>query len=136
MAAQGAGAQGARRHGGEGAPPGSPKTVRVTYDVDYLHSFSEWLCPEHTGYARRKFERWWREHAHPDCPPPRTAEEVCEDEFTGFLREVKEITVRFVSGEKYPEVTGCELGDFSMNIRTEQEQQEGGDDEDWDDIPF
>ena len=119
-----------------GAPPGSPKTVRVTYDVDYLHSFSEWLCPEHTGYARRKFERWWREHAHPDCPPPRTAEEVCEDEFTGFLREVKEITVRFVSGEKYPEVTGCELGDFSMNIRTEQEQQEGGDDEDWDDIPF
>lgn len=119
-----------------GAPPGSPKTVRVTYEVDYLHSFSEWLCPEHTGYARRKFEKWWREHAHPDCPPPRTAEEVCEDEFSGLLREVKEITVRFVSGEKYPEVTGCELGDFSMNTRTEQEQQEGGDDEDWDDIPF
>ncbi len=119
-----------------GAPPGSPKTVRVTYEVDYLHSFSEWLCPEHTGYARRKFEKWWREHAHPDCPPPRTAEEVCEDEFTGLLREVKEITVRFVSGEKYPEVTGCELGDFSMNTRTEQERQEGGDDEDWDDIPF
>ena len=119
-----------------GAPPGSPKTVRVTYEVDYLHSFSEWLCPEHTGYARRKFEKWWREHAHPDCPPPRTAEEVCEDEFTGLLREVKEITVRFVSGEKYPEVTGCELGDFSMNTRIEQERQEGGDDEDWDDIPF
>ena len=119
-----------------GAPPGSPKTVRVTYEVDYLHSFSEWLCPEHTGHARRKFEKWWREHAHPDCPPPRTAEEVCEDEFTGLLREVKEITVRFVSGEKYPEVTGCELGDFSMNTRIEQERQEGGDDEDWDDIPF
>ena len=119
-----------------GAPPGSPKTVRVTYEVDYLTHYSEWLCPEHTGYARRKFERWWREHAHPDCPPPRTAEEVCEDEFTGLLREVKEITVRFVSGEKYPEVTGCELGDFSMNTRTEQERQEGGDDEDWDDIPF
>ena len=119
-----------------GAPPGSPKTVRVTYDVDYLTHYSEWLCPEHTGYARRKFEKWWREHAHPDCPPPRTAEEVCEDEFSGLLREVKEITVRFVSGEKYPEVTGCELGDFSMNTRTEQERQEGGDDEDWDDIPF
>ena len=61
---------------------------------------------------------------------------MCEDEFTGLLREVKEITVRFVSGEKYPEVTGCELGDFSMNTRTEQERQEGGGDEDWDDIPF
>ena len=95
-----------------GAPPSSPKTVRVTYDVDYLTHYSEWLCPEHTGYARRKFEKWWREHAHPDCPVPRTAEEVCEHEFTGMLREVKEITVRFVSGQKYPEITGCELGDF------------------------
>lgn len=119
-----------------GAPPGSPKTVRVTYEVDYLHSFSEWLCPEHTGYARRKFERWWREHAHPDCPPPRTAEEVCEDEFTGFLREVKEITVRFVSGEKYPEVTGCELGEFPLVESGESTHGEGDSYEDFDDLPF
>ena len=60
-----------------GAPPDAPKTVRVTYDIDYLTHYSEWLCPEHTGYARRKFEKWWREHAHPDCPMPRSAEEVC-----------------------------------------------------------
>lgn len=119
-----------------GAPPGSPKTVRVTYDVDYLTHYSEWLCPEHTGYARRKFEKWWREHAHPDCPLPRTAEEVCEQEFAGMLREVKEITVRFVSGEKYPEVTGCELGDFPLVESGESTQGEGEPYEDWDDLPF
>lgn len=121
-----------------GAPPGSPKTVRVTYDIDYLTHYSEWLCPEHTGYARRKFEKWWREHAHPDCPIPRTAEEVCEHEFAGMLREVKEITVRFVSGQKYPEVTGCELGDYAIDRRLAESNGNGEElsDEDWDDIPF
>ena len=121
-----------------GAPPGSPKTVRVTYDIDYLTHFSEWLCPEHTGYARRKFEKWWREHAHPDCPMPRTAEEVCEHEFAGMLREVKSITVRFVSGQKYPEVTGCELGDYAIDRRLAESNENGEElyDEDWDDIPF
>lgn len=118
------------------APPDAPKTVRVTYDVDYLTHYSEWLCPEHTGYARRKFEKWWREHAHPDCPMPRTAEEVCEHEFSGMLREVKEITVRFVSGQKYPEITGCELGDFPLVESGQNTQGEELSDEDWDDIPF
>lgn len=121
-----------------GAPPGSPKTVRVTYDVDYLTHYSEWLCPEHTGYARRKFEKWWREHAHPDCPMPRTAEEVCEHEFAGMLREVNTITVRFVSGQKYPEVTGCELGDYAIDRRLAESNENGEElsDADWDDIPF
>ena len=119
-----------------GAPPDAPKTVRVTYDIDYLTHYSEWLCPEHTGYARRKFEKWWREHAHPDCPMPRTAEEVCEHEFAGMLREVKEITVRFVSGQKYPEITGCELGDFPLVESGQNTQGEELSDEDWDDIPF
>ena len=119
-----------------GAPPDAPKTVRVTYDVDYLTHYSEWLCPEHTGYARRKFEKWWREHANPDCPMPRTAEEVCEHDFAGMIREVKEITVRFVSGQKYPEITGYELGDFPLVQAGQGAQGEEVSDEDWDDIPF
>ena len=119
-----------------GAPPGSPRTVRVAYDIDYLTHYSEWLCPEHTGYARRKFEKWWREHAHPECFMPRTADEVCECEFSGMLREVKEITVRFVSGQKYPEITGCELGDFPLVESGQNTQGEEAPDEDWDDIPF
>ena len=119
-----------------GAPPDAPTTVRVTYDVDYLTHYSEWLCPEHTGYARRKFEKWWREHAHPDCPMPNTADEVCEHDFAGMIREVKEITVRFVSGEKYPEITGCELGDFPLMQSGQNTLGEEATDEDWDDIPF
>ena len=126
-----------------GALPSAPKTVRVTYDVDYLTHYSEWLCPEHTGYARRKFERWWREHARPECMVPETAADVCECELAGMLREVKSITVRFVSGQKYPEVVGCELGGFAAGELGNGEwgtgNGEGGENEeeiDYDDLPF
>jgi len=50
--------------------------------------------------------------------------------------EVKEITVRFVSGQKYPEITGCELGDFPLVESGQNTQGEELSDEDWDDIPF
>lgn len=128
-----------------GAAPGAPKTVRVTYDVDYLTHYSEWLCPEHTGYARRKFERWWRERARPECAVPETAAEVCEREREGALREVKSVTVRFVAGQRYPEVVGCKLGEFAdEGMRNEgwgmrKEDGGGGANEeeiDYDDLPF
>ena len=115
-----------------GAPPEAPHTVRVTYRLDLLHSVSEWLCPEHTGYARRKFEKWWREHALPDCPMPVTAEDVCEFAFMGMLRKVEKIKVRTVSGEKYPNVIGYELGDAPANDAA----AESVDADDVDDIPF
>jgi len=114
------------------APPGSPRTVRVTYWLDMLRSYSEWLCPEHTGYARAKFEKWWREHARADCPMPRSAEDVIEFQFMGRVRDTKRITVRTVSGQKYPEVVGHELGDFPEPARTEEDACA----EDYDDLPF
>jgi DNA repair protein RadD len=113
-----------------GAPPQAPHTVRVTYHLDLLHSISEWLCPEHTGYARRKFEKWWKEHAMPECPTPATAEDVCEFAFMGMIREVKKIKVRTVTGEKYPNVIGYELGDAPAAVAAESESM---DDED---LPF
>ena len=41
-----------------GAPAGHPKTLRVDYQVGFNDVASEWVCPEHTGYARWKFEKW------------------------------------------------------------------------------
>ena len=45
-------------------------------------------------------------------------------------------SVRFVSGEKYPEITGCELGDFPLVESGESTQGEGDSYEDFDDLPF
>ena len=116
-----------------GAPPGTPRTVRVTYYLALNHSVSEWLCPEHTGYARRKFEKWWREHAAPECPMPTTAEEVTEHFFAGMIRTVNRIKVRRVAGQKFPEIVGYELGNLKIN---EEHEGTGSELDDYDDLPF
>ena len=117
-----------------GAAPGAPRTVRVTYFLDMCTTFSEWLCPEHTGYARSKFEKRWRELASPDVPMPRNAEEVCEAAFSGMVRPVKEITVRRVAGQKYPEIVGHVLGELGEG--RECECVSNAEDADIDDLPF
>lgn len=54
----------ARHIGSSGIP-----TLRVDYFSGLSRIASEWICLEHTGYARRKAEVWWRErtcHGAPD----------------------------------------------------------------------
>jgi len=44
------------------ATPDDKSTVRVDYmDGVGFTVASEWICPEHTGFARRKFDDWWHE---------------------------------------------------------------------------
>ncbi len=57
----------------------APRTVRVTYLTGNFgkSDISEWICPEHGGFARQKFERWW--HAHGGLKPfPMSVDETCE----------------------------------------------------------
>ena len=90
-------------HTKRGAPEGAPRTVEVTYTVDMLTRFKEWLCPEHTGFARKKFESWWRRHA-PGCDFPKDAQDAVWLASEGAVKEPESITVRTVAGEKYPRV--------------------------------
>ena len=46
---------------------GSPDSVRVIYSCG-LQSYSEWICPEHSGFARTKFEQFWRKHRGVNYP--------------------------------------------------------------------
>ena len=113
------------------AKPGAPRTVRITYTIDLMTQFSEWLCPEHSGYARKKFETWWKKHTLEGTPMPGTADDVCEFAFMGMIRQPKKITVRRVSGSKYPEIIGYELADEAEKITpSESDYMEE------DDIPF
>ena len=130
------------------APEGAPQTVRVTYRCEaapgalydaYSCNFSEWVCPEHNGYARAKFEKWWTARAASDFPIPDKAEDVCEADFMGMLRTVKRITVRRVAGKQYPEIVGYEFGDFPKTGNGEPGTGNGEtteEYEDFDDLPF
>ena len=93
------------------AEPGTPRTMRVDYEVAPTQYKSEWVCPEHTGYARSKFERWWRERACPDCPVPNTVDEAVAWANAGALAVPKGITVRWVTGEKFDRIVKVECGD-------------------------
>ncbi len=110
------------------AEPGTPRTMRVDYRIGFNDFKSEWVCPEHTGYARGKFEKWWRERAALGCPIPTTAHEAVALANEGLLAAPESITVKSVTGEKFDRITGWRLkprpvmrepGDDSREINAE-----------------
>lgn len=46
---------------------GRPPTLRITYHTG-LKSYDEWVCFEHTGFARVQATRWWKERSKDPCP--------------------------------------------------------------------
>ena len=130
-------------HEKRGADPDAPKTMRVDYQVGFNEFKSEWVCPEHTGYARGKFEKWWHERAALGCPMPRSAREGVSLANEGLLAAPESITVKTIAGERFERVTGFRLKERPV-MREPGEDLEVG--ETWtspappgdldDDIPF
>lgn len=58
-----------RRH----EKPGKPPSLRVTYTCGFNQHF-DYVCLEHTGFARQKAVEWWRRHAPQTAIPNTTAE--------------------------------------------------------------
>jgi len=96
-------------HTKRGADEDSPKTMRVDYDVGFHDYRCEWVCPEHDGFARRKFVKWWSERS--DDPIPPTAERAVDIASAGGLCQTKAITVRSVAGERFDTIINYELGE-------------------------
>jgi DNA repair protein RadD len=48
--------------------PGGTPSIRVEYLCGMV-MHKEWICPEHTGFARVKFEKWWKKHSGSDDAP-------------------------------------------------------------------
>lgn len=88
-----------KRDGG----PHAPKSLRVTYDLGANRSQSEWICFEHTGFARSRAEAWW--HAHSRAPVPATAAEACRLATASVLAQPSHITVRSVVGDDFERIT-------------------------------
>ena len=96
-------------HEKRGADPDAPKTLRVDYQVGFNEFKSEWVCPEHTGYARGKFEKWWHERAALGCPMPRSAREAVSLANEGLLAAPESISVKTIAGERFERITGWRL---------------------------
>jgi len=96
-------------HTKRGAGEDVPKTMRITYQVGLNDFQSEWVCPEHDGWARQKFEQWWLRRSND--PLPDTAEQAVGIAEAGGVATVHKITVRKVTGEKFDRIVGYELGE-------------------------
>jgi DNA repair protein RadD len=97
-----------RVHKKKDGGPDAPKTMRVDYQLGLDHWQSEFICFEHTGFARQKAEAWWQQRS-PD-PVPNTAQEAVTLANAGALRLTHAITVRSVPGERFDRIVKYELG--------------------------
>lgn len=96
-------------HHKRGAPESAPKTMRVEYQIGFNQYLSEWICVEHTGWARKKAEQWWRKRSNSLFPE--SADEAVALAEAGALCQTSSITVRSITGEEYPRIIGYELGE-------------------------
>ncbi|QDU33034.1 type I restriction enzyme EcoKI subunit R [Poriferisphaera corsica] len=96
-------------HQKRGAPENSPRTMRIDYRIGFNEYKSEWVCPEHHGYAHQKFQTWWQDRSLE--PLPDSAEEAVAICDAGGIAETHAITVRSVAGEKFDRITSYKLGE-------------------------
>lgn len=120
-----------RVHKKKDGGPDAPKTMRVDYQLGLNHWQSEFICFEHTGFARQKAETWWQQRS-PD-PVPSTAEAAVTLANAGALRATHAITVRSVAGQRFDQIVKHDLGDMPEGTADEEGVISGVLD---DDVPF
>ncbi|WP_235908789.1 DEAD/DEAH box helicase [Roseiconus nitratireducens] len=108
-----------RIHRKRDADEDAPRCLRVDYMIGLDHWQSEFICIEHSGYARRKAEAWWRERCLDPCPT--TAEDALELADVGLLATPESITVRSISGQKYDRIIKQSLGEIPSFAMTNDE---------------
>jgi len=99
-------------HTKKGALQSDPKTMRVTYVVGFNQTVSEWVCFEHSGYARGQAEKWWKKRSHAQCPP--TSIHAVKLANEGALPTTLKIKVK--KDGKYDRIIGHVLDNFEPEI--------------------
>lgn len=99
--------------------PSAAPTMRVEYRCGFTTTFCEWVCFEHSGYARQKAEQWWRRRSNE--PVPDSVEEAVDLADCGALAPTISITVQRKTGEKYDRIVNHILGPKPLNIENEED---------------
>jgi len=115
-----------RVHTKQGAPDDAPRTLRVEYRTGWNKYTSEWICLEHTGYARNKAEAWWR--ARSNEPVPDNIEDAVAICNAGGIANTTAITIRHTAGEKFDRIVKHDLGPVPPRL-------DGSDERDGDYLP-
>ena len=97
----------------------APRTMRVEYEIGDHEYQREWICFEHTGFARDKAERWWRtRRGDENAEVPKTAHEAVNLAKEGILLQTESIHVLYVDDdEPFGKITGYELSAYIEKTR-------------------
>jgi DNA repair protein RadD len=107
-------------HTKRGAADDAPRTMRVTYTLYLGGTASEWVCIEHTGWARKRAVSWWEQRTDIACPA--TADEAVELANEGHLSAPHRLTLRTTEGKQWPEIAGINLAaPLAMDVNNEFE---------------
>jgi DNA repair protein RadD len=104
-----------------------PKSMCVEYVMGINFHHREYVCFEHTGFARTKAVWWWRERSNE--PVPDTAADAVSLATRGALSFPEEITIRSIAGEKFDRIIDAKLTDKPDTCLA-------GTDDDDDEVPF
>jgi DNA repair protein RadD len=96
-------------HTKRGAADDAPRTMRVTYSIYLGGNVSEWVCIEHTGWARSKAVAWWAKRTDLDCPD--NTDEAVELADAGHLQCPHSIVVRTTAGKQWPEIAAVHMSE-------------------------
>jgi len=121
-------------HTKRNAPPEAPRTMRVDYRVGFNQYISEWVCVEHSGYAREKAAQWWSRRSHE--PVPDSVEEAVELAELGALAPAQRITVERKPGEQFDRIVRHELGPKPPRLDGEEGLPEYASPISDDEVPF
>ena len=75
----------------------------------------EWICFDHTGYAKEKADKWWKQRSH--THPPSSVQEALVLIDSGALAQTIEVSIR--PDGKFEKITNYVIGD-----KPEQDQME------------
>lgn len=111
---------------------GGTPSVRAEF-TSGLTVYKTWLCPQHSGFAKQKCDRWWSQHSGP-LPFPSSVDEFLSRQ--GELTDTAEISIKPQAGSKYWDVTGFKPGlAANDNVAADNDNRKYADIL-YDDIPF
>lgn len=99
-------------------------SLRVDYFIGYGVSVAEWVCFEHTGFARDKAEKWWDEHDGPQPYPENIYDAINRKKELVFPVEIRvkeEGNFEKIIGRRFAEAPPPPVVEFDDN---------------YDDVPF
>jgi DNA repair protein RadD len=88
--------------------------TEIDYQIGFNKYKSEWVCPEHRGWARRKFEKWWKKRSNDQVP--NSAFLAVRIANAGGLADTKSIVVRKVAGEKFDRIIKYSLDEKPHSV--------------------